>query len=479
MSEEQNQSYDANDYSRFDDVSDDDDDVLGATTNTDTLLTLQESLSKASILKDSGNTAFKSNQYSVAKKHYEDAVKLLDKHKSKSVSELGPEHHEAMTSILVSLHGNIGMVMLKEENWNGVIKSSTEVLTHDGDNVKALYRRSVAYHKTCRFNESKSELMRVLALDPSNTAAKKELVELNKSIKEQQQREKQAFNGMFSKGSMYEDKEQERQAKIRADEIARQKEQDDYVKSRLDRREKGLSEQTFDEWKKEKSEMEKKEKSEKEKSSKPSSSSPSSSTTTSRGPKKSPTRKSGGSAGSDDEYDAEDQKIISEVASKGYCHFRRDLPSQEKALIGDITPKSIGGTSEGASGDVTNSGDGNEGPVPMEIDGADNTKVAASTWNHAGTWEERDMTEVIKSRIREMCLSGTATLEGGFGHDMESSQKMLSDALHSIESNGTSDLSSLENLSTALATATARVTEVDKLEGEAHIVLARGKKRHI
>lgn len=41
------------------------------------------------------------------------------------------------------------------------------------------------------------------------------------------------------------------------------------------------------------------------------------------------------------EYDEEDSKIISETTSKGYCYFKRQLPTEERELIGDISPKAV------------------------------------------------------------------------------------------------------------------------------------------
>lgn len=471
--------FDANDYSRFDGMSDDDDDDSTLNQSPKSTLTLQEALSKSSILKDSGNAFFKSNNFSSAKESYNEAIKLLDDHKGKSISELG-DHYEGMKNVLVSLYGNMGMVMFKEENWVEVVKNSNDVLRYDSSNVKALYRRSVSYHRTGRYEESKLDLQRVLELDPTNSAAKKELVDVHKSIKDHQRKEKQSFTGMFSKGSMYEDKEKERLAKQKADEIARQQEQDDYVKSRMDRRERGLSEQTFDEWKKERDDEAKEAKKRREQEEKKStSSSKEKKPTHSSKPKKS---SESGSA----EYDEEDEKVMREVRSKGYCHFRRDLPTEESELIGDIRPKALHATEDSASSSKPTSlpPDGiNPSSVPLRVDdsaaapppsnGSKGT-VTASSWNHAGTWEERDTTEYCKGRIKELLGGVSARMEGLEDGGMAA----MNDALKALSSN-TGDMSRLENLSDSLSIVSARVSEVQEVKGEAQIVIARGKKRHV
>ncbi len=75
-----------------------------------------------------------------------------------------------------------------------------------------------------------------------------------------------------------------------------------------------------------------------------------------------------------------------------------------------------------------------------------NGGIGTSSWNHAGTWEERDMTETAKQKLKEMCLSI---------RDMETSPDE-------------SDVS-----------VQGTISSVNKLEGEAQIVLTRGKKRHL
>ena len=123
----------------------------------------------------------------------------------------------------------------------------------------ALFRRGVAHNKGGSLDEAEADLRRVLLLDTTNAAASKELVDVLRKQKEHKQSEKKAFSSMFAK-SMYADKEAERHAKAKREEAERQKEQDDWTKSKLDRRSKGLEEQTFEDWKKEIEEERKKDK---------------------------------------------------------------------------------------------------------------------------------------------------------------------------------------------------------------------------
>jgi hypothetical protein len=153
--------------------------------------------------------------------------------------------------------------------------------------------------------------------------------------------------------------------------------------------------------------------------------------------------------------------------------------TEVKSLIGDITPKTIttpqptsnSSTPAAAANDPEN---GSSAPVA----------IGASSWNHAGTWEERDISELAKNRLRELCLVANSELTG---FDMTSDHTAMMDAMReslgALKDGGTGSAnpdelnSSIGKLSDAMSTLRASVTAVQKLDGEAQIVLARGKKR--
>jgi tetratricopeptide (TPR) repeat protein len=116
---------------------------------------------------------------------------------------------EEAKSILVSLHGNNAMVLIKLEDWMKAGVSASAVLKVEKNNVKALFRRGVAYHHSGSLEQAKVDLLRVLELDVTNVLASKELIELNKTIKVHKLKEKESFKGMFNK-TMYQDREVER-----------------------------------------------------------------------------------------------------------------------------------------------------------------------------------------------------------------------------------------------------------------------------
>lgn len=359
----------------------------------------------------------------IAKLHYDTGVKALVPHKNLKEPAVTTEEKQEIQSLLVSLMGNSSMVLMKQQDWAAAVKSADNVLKIEPSNVKALFRRGTCYNKMGNLEAGKSDMQRVVELDPTNLAAKKELVEITKALKLQKEKEKAAFAGAFSGSSMYADREQERVIRAKKKEDEKRREQDDWTQSKLSRREAGLPEQTFEEWKKERDDKKKAAESEKK----------------AAAPKKTPSpapaapKKPKPETQDEDEYDEEDAKLIKEATSKGYCYFRNQLDTETKELIGDIAPKSLDATSA---------------PVVAAAPAATGGAVKSSDWNHAGTWEERDMSNLVKDRLTDLCWASTCE------HPLPAADN-------------------------AAATVRAVVKEVKKIEGEAQVVLTRGKKRHI
>lgn len=221
-------------------------------------LTYSESIKRSQLLKELGNNSFKENSLIEAKKYYEEGIQLLKVFKNKDLNELNEEIitnelNEEFNTLYLTLYSNKSMVLFKEENWLEVIINTNEVLNNEPDNIKALYRRSVALHRTGNYEESKNGLNRVITLDPNNAAAKKELNTVLKTIKEQKEKEKNAMSSIFSKGSMYNDREEERQRKLRRAKEEEERLHDEYIQDKLKKRNEGLSDSevniSFEDWK--------------------------------------------------------------------------------------------------------------------------------------------------------------------------------------------------------------------------------------
>jgi len=103
-----------------------------------------------------------------------------------------------LKALLVSLYGNCAMVALKLNNYRDALLSSSQVLKYDSENVKSLYRRAVAYNNLGYYDDAKEDLTKILAKDASNASAKKELMQVQRNIKEKKESEKKTYANMFN-----------------------------------------------------------------------------------------------------------------------------------------------------------------------------------------------------------------------------------------------------------------------------------------
>merc|ERR1711871_773264 len=108
------------------------------------------------------------------------------------------------------------------------------------------------------------------------------------------------------------------------------------------------------------------------------------------------------------EIDEEDEGNLKDL--RGYkktsdgrttSYFNNELDEHTKSLIGNITPKRIDSVgsldatvTQGSSGTVSRN----------DSTASTNSNTSnASVWNTAGTWEEKDMSSDVKSRLTDLC----------------------------------------------------------------------------
>jgi len=72
--------------------------------------------------------------------------------------------------LVSSLKNNLAAVHLQNgsSNWNTVIELCSQVLALDPSNVKALYRRGVAYLELDEFTKARRDFQSAKILDPTN-----------------------------------------------------------------------------------------------------------------------------------------------------------------------------------------------------------------------------------------------------------------------------------------------------------------------
>ena len=132
------------------------------------------------------------------------------------------------------------------------------------------------------------------------------------------------------------------------------------------------------------------------------------------------------------EVDGEDNLFTKSDAVRGYkivngkktSYFHNELSEEAKNLIGDIAPKKLESAPQPAAAPAAN---------------------GVSSWNQAGTWEERDVTKWATDSLKQQVLSTTFSFPE----------------------------------SSPAPGALVTVTKVTKIDGHASVAVARGKKRFI
>mmetsp|Transcript_17635 Transcript_17635/g.21415 ORF Transcript_17635/g.21415 Transcript_17635/m.21415 type:complete len:321 (+) Transcript_17635:1026-1988(+) len=214
---------------------------------------------------------------------------------------------------------------------------------------------------------------------------------------------------------MYNDKEKERKKRELREKAKREKLKKEHEKVNKDREENGEPLISFEDWeaerKKEEEEKEKKKKEEEEERRKE---------REARNAKLREERRKREQENDTDEIelDEEDLAAIKAVKEKGYCHFRKEKTADEIELLSHIRPNRIG-----SEDDLLNT---------TGVSGSE------SAWNQAKTWEERDVSESTRKKLREMVKQ--------ISHESEDGSIKLS------------------------------VKSIEKVSGEAQIVMVNGKK---
>jgi tetratricopeptide (TPR) repeat protein len=119
------------------------------------------------------------------------------------------------------------MVCYKQDKHKMSRDVATKALEIDPINVKALYRRAVAYRQLGDAESARSDLREALKHEPNNKAVRKEMVSIKKEVEASRAKEKERLQKAFgaNKGGssfLYNDKEEEERR--RAEEKKKQEE---------------------------------------------------------------------------------------------------------------------------------------------------------------------------------------------------------------------------------------------------------------
>jgi len=459
---------------------------------------VDECLSKAASFKAEGNEHFKAQRNAEAHQSYSLGVKCLSHHK---------EHSEA-AALLLSLHLNLAAACLRCELWPEAQTNASKVLAIEADNSKALFRRGVARARLSLLDDAKADLTAACRVDPKNREARAELSAVTERITKRKADEKKAMQGLFSSGGkgLYHDEERKRQAKLAEEKrAAKQKAEEEALKEAALRKEweaecerlralqpaeeamevdagaepaktddaktedamevgEGEEEKpagtevvdkppiSFEDFKKAKEEKEKQEREAREAEEK-------------KQKQLEEEARHRARAKADVVKVDDDEELKGFV--KGYkkradgsttSYFTREVDPETKAMLDQLKqPKRISVTPA-------------DEPPP--------TARSGSAWNKAGTWEEKDCStwaiDTLKAGVKGV-VATSASDASSMGAMLERMKE--SNLQGDSDNRGLLDLAS--EISSEIATATVRITEVKNVEGTAAVRASRGTTKHV
>lgn len=147
--------------------------------------------------KGQGTELFKDSRIVDAFRKFSKACKLLITLEPIKDLELDKQLEDNINDLRFALYNNMAICQLKQKNYQHVITLCTKVLDKDRNNVKALYRRGVAYGKMGDNEKAIADLKVVLTLESGNHSAKEQFDVYNTRLQESIQRNKDMLRRMF------------------------------------------------------------------------------------------------------------------------------------------------------------------------------------------------------------------------------------------------------------------------------------------
>ncbi|KAI4496637.1 hypothetical protein M0804_000447 [Polistes exclamans] len=111
--------------------------------------------------------------------------------------ELDKSLENNINTLRITLYNNLAGCHILNQNYEYVIQLCNIILDKDKNNVKALYRRGVAYGKLRNFENAVSDFEKLIKLKPLNIAAQQQFVIYNRKLQEANEKCKDMVKRMF------------------------------------------------------------------------------------------------------------------------------------------------------------------------------------------------------------------------------------------------------------------------------------------
>ena len=109
---------------------------------------------------------------------YLDALDILDE---TSTLDMSVAQRKTFDGLRLTILLNRAAALNKQDEWKLSLRASNAALKLDSANLKALYRRAIALSGLHKYADAEGDLNRLLALDPTNLAAKRHLTKISQT----------------------------------------------------------------------------------------------------------------------------------------------------------------------------------------------------------------------------------------------------------------------------------------------------------
>ncbi|XP_043489147.1 peptidyl-prolyl cis-trans isomerase FKBP4-like [Polistes fuscatus] len=147
--------------------------------------------------KEVGVKLFKETRHIDAFHKFSKACKILITLEPILDLELDKSLENNINALRITLYNNLAGCHILNQNYEYVIQLCNKILDKDKNNVKALYRRGVAYGKLKNIENAVPDLKKVITLEPHNVAAKEQFLIYNQKLQEANQKCKDMVKRMF------------------------------------------------------------------------------------------------------------------------------------------------------------------------------------------------------------------------------------------------------------------------------------------
>lgn len=154
----------------------------------------EEKLSQSEIVKGKGTNLFKAGKFKQAVKYYQKVVDYLEYETS-----LEGDDADKRRALMLAAHLNMAQCQLKLQDNVAACEQCDKALELDSDNEKGHFRRGQAHLNKKDYEDAIADFKAVLAVDPSNKAARNQITIASQKIKQDKEKEKKTYAGMFQK----------------------------------------------------------------------------------------------------------------------------------------------------------------------------------------------------------------------------------------------------------------------------------------